>query len=729
MRRIFTMFIVLMLTAATVLMANGRNGRELRVPGQQKVISKRMIQPKAEGFFRTTPPENPVPSGPRDFVPTLDRTTTFNYYHMQVDSSRNGYGWLDASIRTMARYNDVDTWGSSSVEDYLLLGYRQFLASDENTGIIGTIQIDLSSGLENSNPAIFENINGDLNSSYAGSGGRYPSVCVTDYPIVVWNQYMNTASTLADPPESHPYNSANIDGYNAQGTWELPVQLDDGYTDPNNGSAAPDVNRLWQQSTTAAQPNVSTENYYLISVMDTWMSDGEKSFYHEDHCKNLMNGNTDDPSFEWTEAWHPSDPQVDNWTMLNNAVDMNKSGLAAVVGAGELEYHPSDSGWYYEEMKITYMTSNDYGATWSSVDTVHFADFFPLYVYAEDSLILYWQVIGPDTVLTSYEGPTFSGMESDIDVIVGENDTIYVGFQKLWGRPSEDGSGWYPNGNYTGFYVAMSGDHGATWSMSPIAANVGFYQDDDDPPNSEMTMTFFGPEIDLGMDESGNLYAGWLDRPRHNPQQAPAGRYVSINDGGSKDYVTDVYVSRSTNNGGDWSWPLNATETPSIDEYEFKMAKQASSADNGTVYFGYNIAATDRLLASGENSGTMPDLNRDAYVDMVNYVWVGYGNDLRDVSGVSDEVVHTAKSFALEQNYPNPFNPETQIEFTAAKSTHALVDVYSLTGEKVATVFDGQARSGLNKVRFNGSNLAAGVYFYRLTMAGKSAVRKMVLVK
>lgn len=728
MRRIFTMFIVLMLASAAVLTANGRFDRELRVPKQRKMLAKKMIQPKAEKFRSFTPPENPVPRGPRDFVPTLDRTTTFNYYHMQIDSSRNGYGWLDASIRTLARYNDVDTWGHyGGVEDYMVMAYRQFLASDENTGIIGSAFINLENGLENSSPVIYENLNQDLNSS--SSGGRYPSIVVTDYPIVIWNQYENTGSTLADPPESHIYESPNYDGYNNPGYFDVPIMFDDGYTDPNNGSAAPTTNRLWQQSTAAAQPNVSTENYYLISMMDTWMSDGEKSFYGEDHTKNLLYANTDDP-YDWTtKVWHPWDPQQVNWTMLNNAVDMNKNGLAAVVGAGELEYHPSDSGWYYEEMKITYMTSNDYGNNWSTVDTVHFADFFPLYVYSADSLILYWQVVGPDTVLTSYEGPTFSGMASDIDVVVGENDTIYVGFQKLWGRPSEDGTGWYPNGNFTGFYVAMTGDRGQTWSMSPIAANVGFYQDDDDPPNSDMTMTFFEPEIDLGIDDSGNLYAGWLDRPRHNPQQAPAGRYVAIDDGGSNDYVTDVYVSRSTNNGGSWSWPLNATETPSIDEYEFKMAKQVSSANNGTVYFGYNIAATDRLLASGANSGTMPDLNRDAYVDMVNYIWVGYGNDLRDVSGIDNGIIHTANTFTLQQNYPNPFNPETLIEFTAAKSTHALVNVYSLTGEKVATVFDGQARSGINKVRFNGSNLAAGVYFYRLTMAGKSAVRKMVLVK
>lgn len=729
MRRVFTIFIVLMLTSSAVLMAGGRKNfdRDLRIPRIQKVVKNRMMLPRAEKFRNFTPPENPVPRGPRAFVPTLDRTTTFNYYHMQVDSSRNGYGWLDASIRTLARYNDVDSWGSENVEDYMVLAYRQFLASDENTGIIGSAFINLENGLQGSTPTIYENLNQDLNG--ASSGGRYPSIVVSDYPIIIWNQYLDSGGSLANPPESYIYESPNYDGYNNPGYFDVPIQLDAGYTDPLNGSSATDKNRHWQQSTAIAQPDVSTEDYHLISMMDTWVSDGEKSFFGEDHRKNALYANTDDP-YEWTtNVWHPWDPQTENWTMLNNAVDMNKNGLAAIVGAGELEYHPSDSGWFYDEMKITYMTSTNYGNSWSDVDTIHFADFFPLYVYKEDSLILYWQIIGPDTVLTSYEGPTFSGMESDIDVVVGENDTIYVGFQKLWGRPSD--GGWYPNGNFTGFYVAMTGDRGDTWEMSPIAANVGFYEGDDDPPEgSELTMNFFGPEIDLGFDEAGNLYAGWLDRPRKNPQLAPCGRYAAVNDGAVKDYVTDVFVSRTTNNGASWSWPLNATETPSIDEYEFKMAKAVSSAENGTVYFGYNIAATDRLLASGANSGSMPDMTRDAYVDMVNYIWVGYGNDIRNVSGIGGEKsVHTAKTFALEQNYPNPFNPETQIEFTASAATHASVDVYSLTGEKVATVFNGQARSGLNKVRFNGSNLAAGIYFYRLTMDGKSAVRKMVLVK
>jgi M6 family metalloprotease-like protein len=100
---------------------------------------------------------------------------------------------------------------------------------------------------------------------------------------------------------------------------------------------------------------------------------------------------------------------------------------------------------------------------------------------------------------------------------------------------------------------------------------------------------------------------------------------------------------------------------------------------------------------------------------------------------VDDGVDITLPSdFELNQNYPNPFNPTTVISFTvgpAMTNKPLKLEVFDVLGRKVATPFSGIASAGLHRIDFDGSNLASGVYFYRLTVAGKYDVKKMVLVK
>jgi pectate lyase len=97
------------------------------------------------------------------------------------------------------------------------------------------------------------------------------------------------------------------------------------------------------------------------------------------------------------------------------------------------------------------------------------------------------------------------------------------------------------------------------------------------------------------------------------------------------------------------------------------------------------------------------------------------------LTGVPESVVH---EFALHQNYPNPFNPETSIRFTVAQTAMATLVVYNMLGQEVATLFNDVAEAGRNYVvQFSGSQLATGVYFYRLQSSGKSELRKFVLLK
>jgi hypothetical protein len=86
-------------------------------------------------------------------------------------------------------------------------------------------------------------------------------------------------------------------------------------------------------------------------------------------------------------------------------------------------------------------------------------------------------------------------------------------------------------------------------------------------------------------------------------------------------------------------------------------------------------------------------------------------------------------SFSLDQNYPNPFNPATTINFAVPKASDVKLTVYNVLGQLVATLIDGQLTAGAHVVTFNGSDLASGVYFYRLESGSYTANKKMLLLK
>ncbi len=85
--------------------------------------------------------------------------------------------------------------------------------------------------------------------------------------------------------------------------------------------------------------------------------------------------------------------------------------------------------------------------------------------------------------------------------------------------------------------------------------------------------------------------------------------------------------------------------------------------------------------------------------------------------------------FALSQNYPNPFNPTTQIEFSVPESGNVTLEVFNVTGQRVAVLAEGMHSAGHYSLIFDGSQLASGIYLYRLRSRSFSETRKMLLMK
>ncbi|MFQ5500028.1 MAG: T9SS type A sorting domain-containing protein, partial [Candidatus Zixiibacteriota bacterium] len=84
--------------------------------------------------------------------------------------------------------------------------------------------------------------------------------------------------------------------------------------------------------------------------------------------------------------------------------------------------------------------------------------------------------------------------------------------------------------------------------------------------------------------------------------------------------------------------------------------------------------------------------------------------------------------FALNQNYPNPFNPSTTVSFSLPTASDYDLRIYNVNGQEVAT-FSGHAEAGIVELEWEASNLASGIYFYKLSADNFSDTKKMVLLK
>ncbi len=106
------------------------------------------------------------------------------------------------------------------------------------------------------------------------------------------------------------------------------------------------------------------------------------------------------------------------------------------------------------------------------------------------------------------------------------------------------------------------------------------------------------------------------------------------------------------------------------------------------------------------------------------------------VSAIGPVTHDQPTGFLLEQNFPNPFNPTTTIQYTvagvrsqASGVSEVRIGIYDVLGREVATLVHAWQAAGTYRVKFDGSELASGVYICRLTVGSFTQARVMVLAK
>jgi PKD repeat protein len=158
---------------------------------------------------------------------------------------------------------------------------------------------------------------------------------------------------------------------------------------------------------------------------------------------------------------------------------------------------------------------------------------------------------------------------------------------------------------------------------------------------------------------------------------------------------------------------------------------QGTSFQNGVFYNvtvtiprgSYNYPTNAKLRFMCDASGNADDV----YIDEIEFRGLTAGKSGAGL--LADSGPALPDRVSLSQNYPNPFNPMTTIEFSLPRETHALLRVYDVRGQVVATLVDQVYGAGMHSVNWDARDAASGIYFYRLETPERVETHKMILLK
>jgi len=175
--------------------------------------------------------------------------------------------------------------------------------------------------------------------------------------------------------------------------------------------------------------------------------------------------------------------------------------------------------------------------------------------------------------------------------------------------------------------------------------------------------------------------------------------------------LTNGLVELSINNGSTWTTvkTLNSNSYADWTNRQNTWFKETISLAD---YAGKNVIIRFNLVSSGSEG---------------SFGW--FIDDILLETGTSVSGEEVVSVFSLEPNYPNPFNPSTKLSFSLPVQGKVTLKVMNILGQEMATLVDGIRPAGMNEVVFDAKGLPSGVYFYRISAAGQTLTRKMILSK
>jgi hypothetical protein len=145
------------------------------------------------------------------------------------------------------------------------------------------------------------------------------------------------------------------------------------------------------------------------------------------------------------------------------------------------------------------------------------------------------------------------------------------------------------------------------------------------------------------------------------------------------------------------------------------------------------------LLEGGEDGGGppiqsvggTPQSHLAAATAYHNRVLELFGHDVGRQESLEDQEDKDLlpESKVIAKCFPNPFNVVTEIQLMLPSSGKLQIDVFNLLGRRVATIVDTELSEGEHRVQWNASDMASGIYFYKVRFGTMELTKKMILIR
>ena len=163
-----------------------------------------------------------------------------------------------------------------------------------------------------------------------------------------------------------------------------------------------------------------------------------------------------------------------------------------------------------------------------------------------------------------------------------------------------------------------------------------------------------------------------------------------------------------------------------------------SASDDNTVKL-WDVSEWTRPITADAFGGSDDrfDLDGNGAVDLADFFLFAdhFGQPARaKLLVMAQELIGLPDDVQLHQNVPNPFNRQTLISFLMRAPGPARVELFALTGQRVAVLSQGFRRAGSHRLHWDGRDdddrpLASGTYLYRLVTTDGTVTRKLTLLR
>ncbi len=191
-------------------------------------------------------------------------------------------------------------------------------------------------------------------------------------------------------------------------------------------------------------------------------------------------------------------------------------------------------------------------------------------------------------------------------------------------------------------------------------------------------------------------------------------------------------------------YTINQFENAELEK--FQVILEPMNNEDGDITYQYHTITNPAITSNYSTVGIENGIQEDGVLYTYADIYPESGNELQNGMAikftknapdeyVSNDPEQALLSNSLSQNYPNPFNPETNISFSLKENYDDVnLSVYNVKGQLVKTLVAGEMMKGAHNIVWNGtnnndSNVASGVYYYKLKTADKTLTRKMILMK